>query len=398
MRYLLLVVSFLLSAYIHPYQYARLVDTGMDSNSQGNGVTFRPSIRSPNTATTIASSGTYRVSRRQLLESLPDVRSGLSMFNSKRVDAAHLRVSSYHSSDLIETAVVTASSGQNHALVPDSQRSIAARQLVGSFHLHGVEHPPCVRVLAYPGCRPQDTISSDLVSIESRPSKEEDKILLADTIVIVIDDFGYRNDVVLDAFMQLDARLTFAIIPGHTYSESTASMASERGYEVLVHMPMEALKWTPGELEYRLTLSMSSEEIRRRLRDAFRTLPQASGLNNHQGSAVTGDARVMRVVGSELKRFDKFFLDSRTSPWSVAEDNVALYGVASTHRDVFLDNYDDMMSIRHQINILAEIARSEGFAVGIGHARYNTAMALRDAIPRLKDAGFEFAYVSQVVR
>jgi len=218
------------------------------------------------------------------------------------------------------------------------------------------------------------------------------------TIVIVIDDFGYRNDALLDAFMQLEARLTYAIIPGHAYSSSTAAMAHKRGYEVLVHMPMEALGSAPGELDYRLTRSMPSEEIRRRLRAAFWSLPQAAGLNNHQGSAATGDARVMRVVGSELMRAGKFFLDSRTSPWSVAEVSMEPYGVATAHRDVFLDHYDNLQFIREQLNVLAETARIEGFAVGIGHVRYNTLQVLKDTIPRLKEAGFEFAYASQVVR
>jgi len=34
-------------------------------------------------------------------------------------------------------------------------------------------------------------------------------------IIIIIDDFGYRNDEVSEGFLTLDADLTFAVIPGH---------------------------------------------------------------------------------------------------------------------------------------------------------------------------------------
>ena len=37
-------------------------------------------------------------------------------------------------------------------------------------------------------------------------------------IGLVIDDFGYRNDEISDGFLELDARLTYAVIPGHRHS------------------------------------------------------------------------------------------------------------------------------------------------------------------------------------
>ena len=44
-------------------------------------------------------------------------------------------------------------------------------------------------------------------------------------IAIVIDDFGYRNDAVSEGFLDLDARLTYAVIPGHEHSQSLAKNA-----------------------------------------------------------------------------------------------------------------------------------------------------------------------------
>ena len=43
----------------------------------------------------------------------------------------------------------------------------------------------------------------------SKPKK------LAGMIVLVIDDFGYRNDNISDGFLELGVSITCAIIPGH---------------------------------------------------------------------------------------------------------------------------------------------------------------------------------------
>ena len=59
------------------------------------------------------------------------------------------------------------------------------------------------------------------------------------SIAIVIDDFGYRNDLISDGFLEIDASLTYAIIPGHNYSTSFGEKAVKAGYQVIVHMPME---------------------------------------------------------------------------------------------------------------------------------------------------------------
>ena len=66
-------------------------------------------------------------------------------------------------------------------------------------------------------------------------------------IVIIIDDFGYRDDNVSEGFLLLDENLTFAVIPGHHNSKVFAAKAAQRGFEVIVHMPLESTTKTPGE-------------------------------------------------------------------------------------------------------------------------------------------------------
>jgi len=216
-------------------------------------------------------------------------------------------------------------------------------------------------------------------------------------IVIIIDDFGYRDDIVSEGFLSLDADITFAIIPGHQNSKVFAAKADQNGYEVIVHMPMESTNETRGEKEYKLTTSMTSDEIESRVEKVISEFPEAVGMNNHQGSKATSDKRIMNIVGNVLKRHGKYFIDSRTSSETVAETTMRSRGVPTIRRHVFLDNKDNNNKIREQLYKLADKAELKGLAVGIGHAKTNTLKVLKQEIPRLKEHGFKFQFASFAV-
>ena len=217
---------------------------------------------------------------------------------------------------------------------------------------------------------------------------------IAGELNIIIDDFGYRNDEVSDGFLSLGANLTFAVIPGHKYSRSFAKKAFERGYEVIVHMPMESHVSSSGEEVFILNTDMTSSEIESRREKVITHLPQAVGMNNHQGSKATENKRVMNVVGSVLKKYKKYFVDSRTTPESIAESMMMSLGVHTANRDVFLDNEADPYLINKQLDQLISTAQHKGSAIGVGHARPMTLQVLQKRIPELKKAGFQFKFVS----
>ena len=217
-------------------------------------------------------------------------------------------------------------------------------------------------------------------------------------IVIIIDDFGYRDDNVSEGFLSLDADLTFAIIPGHQNSKVFAAKADQNGNEVIVHMPMESTNETRGEKNYMLTTSMTSNEIERRVEEVFSEFPEAVGMNNHQGSKATSDKRIMNIVGNVLKRYGKYFIDSRTTSATVAETTMRSRGVHTIRRHVFLDNENKHNKIREQLYKLVDKAESKGLAVGIGHARKNTLEVLQQEIPKLKEHGFKFQFASFAVK
>ena len=217
-------------------------------------------------------------------------------------------------------------------------------------------------------------------------------------IVLVIDDFGYRNDNISDGFLNLSIPITCAIIPGHTASKKFAEKAVSYGKEVIIHMPMESENYSPGEDEYKLLTSMTSELLENKLIQALESLPEAIGMNNHQGSKATSDSKTMTVLASVLKDRGKYFIDSRTSSLTIGEKTMISFGVPTARRNIFLDNNNDLDKIEEQMNKLANSAKKNGVAVGLGHARKNTLSILEKVVPGLLDKGFVFQFASQVVK
>ena len=227
---------------------------------------------------------------------------------------------------------------------------------------------------------------------------KESSEVIEGVIGIIIDDFGYRNDEISDGFLNLDAKLTYAIIPGHTYSNLFGKKAVEFGFEVIVHMPLENTGKTFGEEDFVLLTSMNDNIILERINKALDQIPMAIGMNNHQGSKASADSKVVKNIANVMKGKKLFFIDSRTTAESIIESTMVSLGVPTARRNVFLDNEDDEEKIKAQLMELAQKASELGSAIGIGHVKKKTLVVLKKYIPELQEKGFKFEFVSKMLR
>ena len=219
---------------------------------------------------------------------------------------------------------------------------------------------------------PDEKPDTSVKEIVEAPSDEQASIQTRGEIGLIFDDFGYRNDDISDGVLYLDVNLTCAVIPGHAYSSSFGEKAVNRGHEVIVHMPMENMGENRGEEEFVLRVGMTLDSIKNRVHKALDQIPEAIGMNNHQGSRATTDPDVMNSVAAVLKERNKFFIDSRTTPETVADSIMNNWKVPSARRNVFLDNDHDEEKITRQLLSLVEIADRDGSAIGIGQVKQNT--------------------------
>ena len=249
----------------------------------------------------------------------------------------------------------------------------------------------------------EDEIAFDMEEIVDEPPIEVEKVPpeplppLRGIIGLIIDDFGYRNDDVSKGFLDIPAKLTFAVIPGHEHSRSFSKNAVSAGYEVIVHMPMENIGKTFGEEEFVLMNYFQDNELVRRVKEALGHIPEANGLNNHQGSRATETPRLMRLLAGVLKDENKFFIDSRTTMNTLAEETMRQFDVPTNRRNIFLDNELDEEKIYAQLIQLTDVAERKGIAIGIGHVKPQTLAVLKKHIPELQQKGFKFEFVSKLV-
>lgn len=213
-------------------------------------------------------------------------------------------------------------------------------------------------------------------------------------IAIVIDDFA--DGPLAAHFCAIPQTLTFSVLPGAGPAHALAERVHANGHEVLVHLPMEPRGGAfPGVNA--IFVDLDDAEIRRRVRRALQRVPHARGANNHMGSKATADERVMRLVLAELKDRNLLFLDSRTTASSVAYQLAVDMDLRAVNRDLFIDEVADAQTIRGKLWKLAETAARAGQAVGIGHNRKETLIALLAALPQLERRGFRFVPVSRLL-
>jgi polysaccharide deacetylase 2 family uncharacterized protein YibQ len=128
-------------------------------------------------------------------------------------------------------------------------------------------------------------------------------------------------------------------------------------------------------------------------------MPNIKGINNHMGSHLTEIDYFMRPIMDSIRSYNSnlYFLDSLTTPRSVAQHVALNSGLDSISRDVFLDNdYSNVESIRLQFHIWLRKAQEQGFAIAIGHPHSPTIEFLADNL-REVEKSFEFMSVSKLI-
>lgn len=215
-------------------------------------------------------------------------------------------------------------------------------------------------------------------------------------ISIIIDDMGEQQDAGLRA-LQLPGAITYAFLPHTPYSRSLANTAHNQGKEVMLHLPMQPMGSNhlgPGGL----TLDMSRIQFRETLQADLTSVPHVVGINNHMGSLLTRHPGHMQWLMEEIRRQESlYFVDSRTTHHSVANQVANEYQIPTRQRDVFLDDDPSPEAVINQFNRLIEKANRKGSAIGIGHPYDSTVSVLAVMLPQLKDMNIELVPVSQLV-
>ena len=215
------------------------------------------------------------------------------------------------------------------------------------------------------------------------------------TIALILDDVGRRVQTV-DRFHRLGVPISYAVLPFESRTPEVAARIASLGGELMVHLPMEGGRGAnpgPGAL----MSDMSADEVRALTRRALAAVPEAVGVNNHMGSVVSADPALMAAVLDEVFSSGLFFVDSRTSPRSVAFQAARERGVPAAERDVFLDTERSSAAIERQFDLLLERAERDGAAIAIGHPYDETLEVLERRVSEALRAGYRFVPASYLL-
>jgi polysaccharide deacetylase 2 family uncharacterized protein YibQ len=235
-----------------------------------------------------------------------------------------------------------------------------------------------------------------------RAARREEGVVLAPDpepaarLAIVIDDLGNDVDVVRRV-AAMSSPVTAAVLPALARSRESADILRAGGKEILLHLPMEPLDpgANPGPGEVRV--GMTASEIASLVASDIADVPGAAGVNNHMGSRASADRATMNAVFSVLRQRRLFFLDSRTTAFTVAVEEAARRGVPCVSRSVFLDDAPDEASVVAQLDRAVEEARAQGAAIAIGHPHAATLAVLERELPDIAGRGLVLCRVSDLV-
>lgn len=201
-------------------------------------------------------------------------------------------------------------------------------------------------------------------------------------VAIVIDDFGNRMNGT-EEMLQLPFPITVAVMPFLPSTKQDAELAHSKGYEVIVHLPLEPVKGKPEWLgPGGIKTSMDDDEVRKRVEQAIDDVPYAVGMNNHMGSKVTADERVMRIILQVCKERGLYFLDSRTTFKTVVPKVSAELQVPALANNIFLDDIYSQSHVAKQLGLVERHLGDHDVCIAIGHVGppgKHTAAALRQA-------------------
>jgi polysaccharide deacetylase 2 family uncharacterized protein YibQ len=215
-------------------------------------------------------------------------------------------------------------------------------------------------------------------------------------LAIILDDVG-SDRAAAEAIFALPYPLTISILPNHEHSADIAQEARRRGYQVMLHLPMQAVASEKPEAR-ELRSGMPAAEISRTVDQFLETVPGAVGVNNHQGSEATSDQQLMSELMPVLSDHHLFYVDSRTTAATVAYDTAQNLGVRSAYRNVpFLDDVAEVVAVRKQLELALRGAREKGEAIAIGHPHPATLEALREVLPQAPAQGVRLVFASELV-
>jgi polysaccharide deacetylase 2 family uncharacterized protein YibQ len=215
-------------------------------------------------------------------------------------------------------------------------------------------------------------------------------------IAVILDDWGY-SDRNFPYFASIKDVFTISVLPGLKFSSAAAEAAYKYKKGIMLHLPMQPEKKVPME-KITILANMDKQQVVSIVDTQMTKIPHLTGVNNHEGSLVTAKKDIITPVLEVLRDRNLFFIDSMTTPKTVAYKTAQELGMRWAKRDIFIDNKKEAAYIEAQLKQVAKLAKSRGWVIAIGHDDPVTIAALARVMPQLAEEGYEFVYPAELLQ
>lgn len=260
------------------------------------------------------------------------------------------------------------------------------------------------KTAAKPSVKDQPHLASAVVPqkpVEELPDRKFNipKAAPGAKIAFVIDDAG-QSVSNLKKYTSLSFDISVAVLPGLSHTKDCAYVVRAAKKELLLHQPMQAenLNLDPGPCA--IKPGMSTFEIAQIVKTNLDELgPGVKGMNNHEGSLITGNVIKIGAVLDVAAERGIYFLDSRTTAASMARQAALERDMNIKERDVFIDDIVNRDKMLEQIYRGIGIANKKGKVIMIGHVDKSAGILpqlLSELYPYLKKNGYTVTVPSRL--
>lgn len=200
-------------------------------------------------------------------------------------------------------------------------------------------------------------------------------------VAFIVDDV-VEDNYWTERLLKFTYVLNISIIPTRK-TEGVAEKIVQKGWEVMLHLPMESIIY-PRDAKYLISeaimVGMEEEKIDEILKVHLSRFGKVKikWVNNHMGSKVTADLDTMEKLLKVFKKYHLGFLDSKTIYNSVGMKIAKKVGVPSLENMLFIDHENDKERIRQRFIQSIDIAKKRGWGVFIFHLRPYTIEVLEE--------------------
>jgi polysaccharide deacetylase 2 family uncharacterized protein YibQ len=218
-------------------------------------------------------------------------------------------------------------------------------------------------------------------------------------IAILLRGVGRDDRNSSDAVTKLPPAVSLGFMPFTGVSQQWARKARELGHEVIVQLPLEPSDYpinNPGPET--LLSSVSGDENLSRVGTILSRFENYSGVSNYLGGKLLQSEAALRPLVQGLKSRGLIYVGEGNNSHVLLRRLAAEVGLRYGGADMMIDAHPAPEEIRKSLERLAELARKDGSAIGMGYASKTTIEQLQAWTETLAQQGITLVPVGALAQ